>query len=266
MRLTRFIDHQGQVHYGIDLGDGKADIIEDSPLYRPPRRTRAAVAISRRLAPVDPVNILCIGTNYRAHCNEMGSPVPERPLVFMKPTTAVQHPGEPIRIPRCTLDGPEVDFEGELAVVIGREVRDVSEDHALDAVLGYTIAHDVSARHWQKYGSGGQFIRGKGFDTFCPLGPVLITPEDIPDPRTLRIVTKVNGTVMQDGEVSDMIFSVPQLISFLSQDTTLRPGTVILTGTPSGVGAGRKPQVFLKSGDTVDITIDPIGTLSNPVA
>src|SRR5690606_35463074 len=194
--------------------------------------------------------------NYRAHCEETGSPVPPRPVVFMKPTTALQHPGEPVRIPRCTLDGPEVDFEGELAVVLGREVRDVPEDRALDSVLGYTIAHDVSASDWQKRGSGGQFVRGKGFDTCCPLGPVLVTVDEIPDPSSLRIVTKLHGRVMPDGRTSDMIFPVAQLIAFLSQDTTLRAGTVILTGTPAGVGVARDPKVFLQPGDTVEITID----------
>jgi len=265
MRLTRFTDHQDQLHYGIDLGNGRAEIIEDSPLFRPPRRTGATVAITRRLAPVDPANIFCIGINYRKHCEETGAAIPRWPVVFMKPTTAVQHPGQPIRIPACTLDPPEVDFEGELAVVIGKEVRDVPEADALDAVLGYTVGHDVSARHWQKR-TGGQFVRGKGFDTFCPLGPVLVTPDEIPDPAKLTLTTRLNGEVVQQSSVGDMIFSVPQLISFLSQDTTLRPGTVILTGTPSGVGSARDPAVWLKPGDTVDITIEPIGTLSNPVA
>jgi len=265
MRITRFLDHQGQLHHGRDLGDGTADVLADSPLLRPPKPTGAIVTIAQRLAPVDPANILCIGANYLAHCEEGGGSAPPRPVLFMKPTTALQHPGEPIRLPACELDGPEVDYEGELVVVIGTEGRDIAEADALDHVLGYTASCDVSARHWQKYGCNGQFVRGKGFDTFCPLGPVLVTSEDIPDPQTLRLVTKINGQVMQDSCTSDMIFPVAHLIAFLSQDTMLLPGTVILTGTPSGVGASRDPQVFLKAGDQVEVTIDKIGALSNPV-
>lgn len=265
MRLTRFIDQQGQLHYGLDLGDGRAELLSDSPLLRPPRATGAVVTMARRLAPVDPTNILCIAGNYWNHCKESGlKNADPYPVPFMKPTGSLQSPGEPIRIPRCTLDGPEVDFEGELAVIIGRDCRNTSESDALDHVLGYTIANDVSARHWQQ-ACRGQYIRGKGFDTFCPLGPVLVTTEQIPDPQALHLITRVNGQVMQEADTSDMMYTVAQLIAFLSQDTTLPAGTVLLTGTPEGVGHFRNPPVYLKSGDVVEITIEPIGTLSNPV-
>jgi 2-keto-4-pentenoate hydratase/2-oxohepta-3-ene-1,7-dioic acid hydratase in catechol pathway len=182
----------------------------------------------------------------------------------MKPTSALAHPGDPIRLPACQND-EEVDYECELAVMIGKAARDVSEAEALDYVLGYTCGHDVSARHWQLQFGGGQWIRGKSFDTFCPLGPTLVTTDEIPDPQTLSIKTLLNGQTMQDHTTGDMIFSVGQLIHFLSQDTTLLPGTAILTGTPQGVGFARKPPVWLKPGDEVVIEIEKIGRLVNPV-
>lgn len=272
MRITRFEDENGQVLYGQDLGDGRVDVLDASPLAvfpEMPRPTGRVMDVARRLSPVDPPNIFAIGLNYRAHAAETGSAEPDRPVVFMKPTSSVQHPGGPIVVPACEFDGPETDQEAELAVVIGRAARNVSEKDALGYVLGYTCANDVSARWWQKKGSGGQFIRGKGFDTFCPLGPVLVTPgpgdDAIADPQNLRLVGKVDGQTLQDGHTSDMIFTVAQLIAFLSQDTTLLPGTVILTGTPAGVGVARKPQVWLRPGGSAHVEIDGIGVLNNPV-
>jgi 2-keto-4-pentenoate hydratase/2-oxohepta-3-ene-1,7-dioic acid hydratase in catechol pathway len=158
-----------------------------------------------------------------------------------------------------------VDYECELAVVIGKTARNVKRENALDYVLGYTCANDVSARDWQMKWGGGQWCRGKTFDTFAPMGPCLVLKDEIPDPNTLRIKTILNGDVMQDWNTDDMIFDVPTLIEFLSGDTTLLPGTVILTGTPHGIGAARKPPVFLRAGDTVSIEIEKIGTLTNPV-
>jgi 2-keto-4-pentenoate hydratase/2-oxohepta-3-ene-1,7-dioic acid hydratase in catechol pathway len=158
-----------------------------------------------------------------------------------------------------------VDYEAELAVVIGKAALDVPVESALDYVLGYTCANDVSARRWQKHGGGGQWGRGKGFDTFCPLGPVLVTADEIPDPQKLQIRCLLNGEIMQSGHSSDMIFSVATLISELSQDRTLSPGTVILTGTPPGVGVARNPPVFLSDDDVVTIEIEHIGQLTNTV-
>jgi 2-keto-4-pentenoate hydratase/2-oxohepta-3-ene-1,7-dioic acid hydratase in catechol pathway len=158
-----------------------------------------------------------------------------------------------------------VDYECELAVVIGKVCKNASRQNALDYVLGYTCANDVSARDWQKQFGGGQWCRGKGFDTFCPLGPCLVTPDEIPNPNTLKIRTVVNGEVLQDWTTEDMIFDVPRLIEFLSGSTTLLPGTVILTGTPHGVGMARKPPRWLKAGDQVSVEIEKIGTLTNPV-
>ena len=189
---------------------------------------------------------------------------PAHPVLFMKNTAAVQHPGDPIELPRA-LPSHKVDYECELAVVIGRTAKNVPRERALEHVLGYTCANDVSARDWQRDGGGGQWCQGKGFDTFCPLGPVLVTPDEIPHPNALRIRTVLNGEVMQDWSTDDMIFDVPAIISFLSASKTLLPGTVILTGTPHGVGFARNPPVWLKSGDTVTIEIENIGALTNPV-
>ena len=268
MHLTRFIDDQGQTHFGIDRGDGSADRLARNPLHHPIEPTGDVRPIARRLAPVDPVNIICIGLNYTAHAAESGSAVPDHPCVFMKPTTAANDPGAPIVLPACS-NGPEVDYEAELAVVIGRTAKDVTERDALDYVLGFTCANDVSARWWQKRGGGGQFVRGKSFDTFCPLGPVLVTPgngdEEIADPRKLRIRSILNSNVMQDDTTANMMFSVSELISRLSKDTTLPGSSVILTGTPEGVGFARNPPVFLSAGDEITVEIEGIGALTNPV-
>jgi len=163
------------------------------------------------------------------------------------------------------MEPPEVDYETELAVVIGRAAKDVDTAEALHYVLGYTAANDVSARRWQGKRGAGQWVRGKSFDTFCPLGPELVTPDELEDPQNLRLTCVLNGQVMQDANTSDMIFPVAELISYLSSGATLLPGTVILTGTPSGVGFTRKPPVFLMPGDTVEVSVEGIGTLRNPV-
>ncbi len=263
MRITRFVDDSGQVAIGHDRGDGTAAVLQGD-LLGPLRLSGRTAPIRKRLAPVAPPNIFCIGLNYRKHAAEGGFDIPSQPVVFMKPTNALADPDQPIRIPKCCQHGPEVDYEAELAVVIGKEACDVSPARALDHVLGYTCANDVSARRWQRH-NGGQWIRGKSFDTFCPLGPVLVTPEDLPDPQNLAVQAILNGQVMQSDSTAGMIFTIAELISFLSQDTTLYPGTVILTGTPSGVGVARKPPVFLKSGDEVVVEIQGIGRLVNPV-
>jgi 2-keto-4-pentenoate hydratase/2-oxohepta-3-ene-1,7-dioic acid hydratase in catechol pathway len=219
--------------------------------------------VAKLLAPVAARNILCIGLNYRKHAEESGAKVPEYPVLFIKATNALQNPGDPILIPRA--EPLEVDYECELAVVIGKAAKNVAPEAALDHVLGYTCANDVSGRNWQIQKGGSQWCRGKTFDTFCPLGPCMVTPDEISNPNNLAIKTILNGEVMQDWTTGDMIFDVPALISFLSQGTTLSPGTVILTGTPQGVGFARRPPVFLKDGDEVTIEIDGIGRLTNPV-
>jgi 2-keto-4-pentenoate hydratase/2-oxohepta-3-ene-1,7-dioic acid hydratase in catechol pathway len=228
------------------------------------RITNERVDVSAICAPVEPKTIYCIGLNYRKHAEETGAAIPDKPIVFMKSPTTVQNPGGPIVLPRH-LRSDQVDYECELAVVIGYECKNVSRAEAMNYVLGYTIANDVSARDWQKQWGGSQWCRGKTFDTFCPLGPALVTPDEIKNPNDLKISTRVNGVTLQDSNTRDMIFPVDELIAFLSGSTTLEPGTVILTGTPEGVGMGRKPPLFLKGGDVVEIEIEGIGVLRNPV-
>lgn len=225
--------------------------------------TESPVVPTKILAPVAPTNIIGIGLNYRQHAAEGGKPVPARPMWFMKTTGSLQHPGEPIVLPACST---KVDYEGELAVILGRDTRNATRRNAFDHVLGYTIALDVSARDWQFELGGGQFNHGKSFDTFCPLGPVLVTPAALPDPGALRLITRVNGEVRQDASTADLVFDVPTLIQFLSTDRTLPAGTVILTGTPSGVGYARNPQLWLQPGDTVEVEIEGLGILANPVS
>ena len=219
----------------------------------------------RLLAPVVPTAILCIGLNYKKHAAESNSPLPKFPVLFVKSAGAVQDPEGPIFLPR-RLRSDKVDYEAELAVVIGRAAKNVSRENALDYVLGYTCANDVSARDWQKDGGGGQWCRGKTFDTFCPLGPVLVTTDELPDPHTLRIAARVNGETLQDWTTADMIFDIATIIEFLSSSNTLLPGTVILTGTPHGVGMARTPPRWLLPGDVAEIEIEKIGVLRNPVA
>lgn len=268
MRITRFLDTTGRVCHGIDRGEGIAELLKGELLnsqgWLGLEPTGESARIIKRLAPLVPATIFCIGKNYAEHAAEFGGQAPERPVMFMKPNSALNHPDAPIRIPACANDD-EVDYEAELAVVIGKPGRDIAEADALDHVLGYTCANDVSARWWQKQGGGGQWIRGKSFDTFCPLGPVLLTADEIDDPQNLAISTTLNDKVMQSSNTAKMIFPVAHLIAFLSQDTTLLPGTVILTGTPEGVGFARKPPVMLKPGDTVTVEIETIGKLTNPV-
>jgi len=212
-----------------------------------------------------PPAIFAIGQNYLAHAAEMKGEKQERPVVFMKNPASVIASGEPIVIPAiCNEPEEQVDFEGELAVIIGQQCRDVPVERALLYVGAYAVANDVSARWWQKKGSGGQFVRGKSFDTFCPLSAP-VPAAWVPDPQKLSIETKVNGEVMQSGNTNDMIFPVATLIAELTRGTTLLPGTVILTGTPAGVGAARTPPRFLRDGDVVAITIEGVGTLTNPV-
>lgn len=267
MKIVRYQDAAGKIGYACQQATGPMTRLEGDLFGGPAgvlKDTGQPVDVVRPLAPLVPVDIICIGLNYRKHADEGGQPYPQHPVVFMKNVGALQHPGEPIVLPR-QLRSDKVDYECELAVVIGRECYNVSRADALSHVLGYTAANDVSARDWQKDGGGGQWCRGKTFATFCPLGPCLVTADEIPDPNQLHIKTILNGQVMQDWSTSDMIFDVPTLIEFLSASTRLLPGTVILTGTPHGVGAARKPPVFLQPGDQVSVELERVGVLSNPV-
>jgi 2-keto-4-pentenoate hydratase/2-oxohepta-3-ene-1,7-dioic acid hydratase in catechol pathway len=212
-----------------------------------------------------PPAIIAIGRNYADHAAEMGGKTDELPMVFMKNPASVCGDGDEIVIPPiCRHGGPQVDFEGELAFEIARDCRDVAEADALSVIAGYRVANDVSARWWQKTGSGGQFCRGKSFDTFCPLG-ALVPASQVGDPQDLEIETLVNGARMQHARTSLMVFGVRYLVAELSKGTTLLAGTVVLTGTPAGVGAGRKPPVYLKDGDVVEVRIERVGAITNRV-
>lgn len=263
MKIIRYEDSQGKTHYGCENEEGSHSRI-DGCIFGDHDITSEPADVAQLLAPVHPVDILCVGLNYRKHAEEGRKPVPEYPVLFLKNTGSLQHPGAPIVLPQV-LHSRLVDYECELAVVIGRECHNVRKENALDYVLGYTCANDVSARDWQLKKGGGQWCRGKTFATFCPLGPCLVTTDEIPDPNKLQLKTELNGEIMQDWNTDDMIFDVSTLIEFLSGSTKLLPGTVILTGTPHGVGAARKPPVKLQDGDTVSIIIEKIGTLTNPI-
>ncbi|HET7537051.1 MAG TPA: fumarylacetoacetate hydrolase family protein [Candidatus Didemnitutus sp.] len=265
MKIIRYLDRVGRTHYGAEQIDGSVLRLEGD-IYGAPRPTAERAEIAKLLAPIAPTQILCIGLNYRRHAEETKAKMPEQPILFVKGINTLQHPGDPILIPQH-LRSDEVDYECELAVVIGRPCKNVRKENALDYVLGYTCANDVSARDWQIKRGGGQWCRGKFFDTFAPLGPRLVTRDEIPDPNALKIATILNGERVQDWNTNDMIFNVPALIEFLSGSTTLLPGTVILTGTPHGVGMAVKPEPrWLRPGDSVSIEIEKIGTLTNSVA
>jgi 2-keto-4-pentenoate hydratase/2-oxohepta-3-ene-1,7-dioic acid hydratase in catechol pathway len=262
MEIVRVKTRDGSIHYGCEVGNQVFRL--EGELYGAFSKGDELLDPICRLAPVEPTAIYAIGLNYREHAAEMQSTVPEYPVVFMKSTTSVLDPDMPIVLPRH-LHSDQVDYECELAVVIGKTCKNVHAKDALDYVLGYTCANDVSARDWQKFHGGGQWVKGKSFDTFCPLGPILVTADRIPNPQILPIRTILNTEIRQESFTGDMIFSVAELIAFLSGSTTLLPGTVILTGTPPGVGAASEPQRFLKPGDEVGIEISGIGMLRNPV-
>lgn len=258
MRIARATNGAGRIVNVIDRGDGRwveAEGAAPSDL----RPTDRDADVRGFAAPVAPPNVIAIGLNYREHARESGSIPPSAPLVFLKATSSVVGDRAAIVLPREAPD--EVDYEAELAVVIGRQAKDVGPDRALEHVLGYTCANDVSARDCQRR-IDRQWARAKSFDTFCPLGPWI---ETALDPSDLAIRLLLNGEPMQDSRTSDLIFDVPFLVSYLSFQMTLLPGTVILTGTPPGVGFARTPPRYLRTGDEVAVEIEGIGRLTNPV-
>ncbi len=215
----------------------------------------------RLIAPVTPSKIVAIGLNYMDHIREAQMEVPNEPLIFAKFPSSIIGPNEPIVVsPDLTR---RVDWEVELAVIIGRTMSAVSVDDALDGVFGYTVANDISARDLQF--ADGQWVRGKSLDTFCPLGPFIVTPDEVPDPQALRLTTTVNDEVVQDSTTREMVFSVAEILAHCSQAFTLQPGDVVLTGTPWGCGEFMNPQRSLTPGDVVEVSIEGVGTLCNPV-
>lgn len=223
--------------------------------------TRPLSDIGKPASPVAPGKIICVGLNYRDHAKESGLDIPEMPALFTKLPSAVIGHRDPIILPTLSTD---IDYEAELGVVIGRPARDVPADRALEYVFGYTCVNDVSARDLQSR-EGFGWVRGKSPDTFCPIGPVLVTADQIEDPQDLTISCRVNGETLQHSTTAEMIFSVAEIIAFISAAVTLQPGDLICTGTPSGVGMARQPRRWLRAGDTVEVEIDGIGALINPV-
>ena len=265
MKLVRYAIGN-ETHIGIQHKAGlqpldNSEMTELMSADAKPLRTCAVLQPegARILPPLIPGKILAIGRNYAEHARELDNEVPSEPLVFAVMPSAVIGHGDVIEW-EADLTA-QVDWEGELAVIIGRSARRVSAENALDHVFGYTIANDVSARDLQSRDK--QWVRAKGLDTFCPIGPCLVTADAIPDPQDLRIVTTVDGVEKQNGSTADMIFSVAELIAYLSRAFTLNPGDMILTGTPSGVGKAQHPPQFMGDGSVVSVTIDGIGSLTN---
>ena len=258
MKIAR-IQHQGGIDYAVVEKDGYHLI--DGDIFREWQQKETVISEDKAklLVPVVPPQIICIGANYRKHCEESNVPIPDRPLVFFKTFNALANPYDPVILPKICPN--EVDYEAELAVVIGKQAKHVSQEEAEKYVLGYTCANDISARDVQMR-QDKLWARAKSFDTFCPLGPWIVTGLD---GGNLGISLTLNGQVMQNSNTSNMVFSIPYLIHYLSQCMTLYAGSIILTGTPSGVGFGKNPQVYLQEGNTMTVFIEGIGELTNTV-
>lgn len=281
MKLVTFEDNSGQSRVGIyndgavlpveSIDDrfsnfcmkqvlGELDVLRQSASSAD---WSSAISSPKLLMPIsDPEKVICIGLNYADHAAESNAPIPEEPVVFNKFPTALRGPDENIELPP---QSDSVDYEAELVVVIGREAKNISEANALDYVAGYTCGHDVSARDWQKHKPQGQWLCGKSFDSFAPIGPYLVTADEVPDPHSLNVKFRLNGEEMQNSSTAQFIFNVNQLLAYLSQVCTLKPGDLLFTGTPPGVGAARNPKVFLKPGDIAEVEIEGLGVLKNPV-
>lgn len=258
MKLVTF-EQVGEPHAGI-IENGL--VLEAGSIFDPvPGEVIGPLSDIKLMAPIPkPAKIVCVGLNYRDHAAESGQEIPKSPIIFAKFSNTIAGPGEAIQIPAIT---EQVDYEAELGVVIGKVTRAVKAEEALDFVLGYTCVNDVSARDLQF--ADGQWVRGKTLDTFCPIGPWIVTADETGDPQRLDIRCVVNGVVLQDSSTSQMVFSVAELVSFISQAITLQPGDIIATGTPAGVGFARNPQIWLRPGDIVRVEIDGVGVLENPV-
>jgi len=264
LKIVRFLTKDHKERYGLCLPGqpGRAKLLTGE-LFGTFTVSGGTEEIGEYLPPIVPVNIFALGFNYGKHAEESEVSYPENPVLFIKATTSVTGHEKPILLPKA---GPaEVDYEAELAIVIGKAGKNIPVDKARDHVFGYTCANDVSARDWQFHKQKNQWTRGKSFDTFCPLGPYLVTRDEVENPNGLGIRSILNGKVMQDSNTSDMFFNVEEIVSDLSRSVTLLPGTVILTGTPAGVGFAQSPPVFLRAGDRISVEIEGLGMLSNPV-
>lgn len=265
MKIIRFLSERNEVFTGIyDSTSPDAAKVIEGDILGSFKITAREEKIGQWLSPLVPLNVLALGINYQKHGEETAMSVPSRPVLFIKATSSVAGQDGPVILPAA---GPDcVDYEAELAVIIGRQAKNINPQEAMDYVFGYTCSNDVSARDWQFDGhQKGQWARGKSFDTFCPLGPWIVTKDEIADPNDLAIRAILNGQVVQDARTSEMIFNVPEIISHLSRSMTLLPGTVILTGTPEGIGFTRQPPLFLRAGDVISVEIEQIGILTNRV-
>ncbi len=264
MKYARIIDKAGKETLVAQSRSGGLVRCEGVSLIDPALKvTDEPVKAEHFLAPVDPRALVCVAASYRAHIEECNLEEQPEPVIFMKNPAAATGHECPVVVP--SVCGDEVDYEGELAVVLSKDCYNVTEEEAGERIVGYTVVNDVSARIWQLERGGGQWIRGKSFDTFAPMGPFLVTPDEVGDPANLKIKTVLDGETVQESSTKLMIRGVAELISFLSQGTTLLAGTVILTGTPEGVGWFRKPRKLLRPGSTVSVEIEKVGTLVNPV-
>ncbi|CAI7565199.1 unnamed protein product [Penicillium discolor] len=274
--LIRFLAKDGQIYYGdAILPSGVSDIAKaakarviQGDIFGQYRITEQVADVRMLLAPLarkDIGTVRCLGLNYEQHAKESNMPIPTYPILFYKPVTSISGPVDDIPVAQLAQEGEGLDYECELVAIIGKEATDVPESKALDYVLGYAVGNDVSHRDWQIKRGGGQWSLGKGFDGWAPFGPGIVSSSVISDPNNLAISTKLNGQTVQSSSTKDMIFGVAKTIAFLSQGTTLLPGDIIFTGTPQGVGMGRKPQVWLKDGDEVEVALEGVGSCVNRV-
>ncbi|RGP78806.1 fumarylacetoacetate hydrolase domain-containing 2a [Fusarium longipes] len=271
-RLVRFVSNDGETHYGAaDESLKTARILESgSPFSSPAQLSKQEHTIHKLLCPIDVTDarsVVCIGLNYTDHAEEAQMSIPKVPVVFFKPVTALTGPHDDLVLPRTFWEKGRLDYESELVIVIGKRASRVSKDDALDYVFGYTAGNDISNRAWQLEPQlgGGQWCYSKCFDSSAPIGPAIVSKDILGSAVGLGIRGTLNETQMQNGNTKNMIFGVAEIVSFLSQGMTLLPGTLIFTGTPAGVGFGKKPQVSMKEGDITKVEIDGIGAIANKV-
>ncbi|KXH65878.1 fumarylacetoacetate hydrolase [Colletotrichum salicis] len=275
-RLVRFLARDGKTYYGdailpsgvTDIAKARQARIVTGDIFGRHDVTENVADIRLLLSPLAPEHVKtvrCLGLNYANHAKESNMAIPKFPVLFYKPVTSLAGPTDPVPVHPIAQTGSTLDYECELVIVIGKTAADVSEDDALNYVLGYAVGNDVSHREWQIQRGGGQWSLGKGFDGWAPFGPGIVTNKVVKDPQNLQIYTKVNGETVQNNNTKDMIFGIKKTISFLSQGTTLLPGDVIFTGTPEGVGMGRKPQLWLKDGDVVEVGLENVGSCINKI-
>ncbi|KAJ5889211.1 hypothetical protein N7504_010021 [Penicillium tannophilum] len=274
--LVRFLAKDGQIYYGdallpagvTDISKATQAKVIKGDIFGQHRVTEQVADVRMLLAPLareDIRTVRCLGLNYEQHAKESNLPIPQYPVLFFKPVTAIAGPTDDIPVGQMAQEGEGLDYECELVIVIGKEARDVPESKALEYVLGYAVGNDVSHRDWQIKRGGGQWNLGKGFDGWAPFGPGIVSSKVISDPNALHISTKLNGKTVQSSSTKDMIFSVAKTIAFLSRSTTLLPGDLIFTGTPQGVGMGRKPALWMKNGDQVEVSLEGVGSCVNRV-